>query len=207
MFTQIIRLVVLINDAHSDTMLLGRMAAGEADAFSQLFNRYWDKVYSTALVFTKSGEQAEDAAQEVFMRLWQNRSKATTIDNLDAFLFIATRNFIYNKLSRIKLEEAYSNYLQHQVIHLHAGPETLTEVRELQAIIEAGIQQLPPQQQKAFRLSREKGLRHEEIARQLGISKASVKDYIVKAIAFLRKYLQEHAVLFSSLYFFFSPKK
>ncbi len=183
------------------------MTAGDADAFSQLFNRYWDKVYSTALVFTKSSELAEDTAQEVFMRLWQNRGKAGEIDNLDAFLFIATRNLIYNRLNRMKLEEAYSHYLQYQVTTLHTGPETFAEERELQAIIEAGIQQLPPQQQKAFRLSREKGLSHEEIGRQLGISKASVKDYIVKAIAFLRRYLQEHAAILGSLYLIFSQKK
>jgi RNA polymerase sigma-70 factor (ECF subfamily) len=183
------------------------MAAGEADAFSQLFNAYWNKVYATALAFIKSSQLAEDTAQEVFMRLWQNRDKATEIDNLDGFLFITTRNYIFNKLSRIKLEEAYNNYLQHQLLHFSNGPEILAEERELKEIIEAGIRELPPQQQKAFRLSREKGCSHEEIAQQLGVSKASVKDYIVKALAFLRKYLQEHAALLTSLYLFISQKK
>lgn len=171
------------------------MAAGEEDAFNQLFNIYWDKVYATALVLSKSSQLAEDIAQEVFLRLWQNRGRTDTIENLEAFLFITARNLIYNRLSRIKLEIAYNNYLQYQFSTLDKDIEARAELRQLREIIAAGICQLPPQQQKAFRLSREEGLNHEAISRQMGVSRATVKDYIVKAIAALRKYLQEHATL------------
>lgn len=171
------------------------MSAGEEEAFNQLFNIYWDKVYATALILTKSNQLAEDIAQEVFLRLWQNREKANGIENLEAYLFITARNLIYNRLSRIKLEIAYNNYLQHQFSTPGKDIEALAEFRQLRGIIAEGIQQLPPQQQKAFRLSREEGLNHEAISRQMGVSRATVKDYIVRAIAFLRKYLQEHATL------------
>lgn len=186
---------------YTDHTLLIRMAAGEEEAFNQLFNIYWDKVYSTALVLTKSNQVAEDIAQEVFLRMWQNRHKTDIIDNLEAFLFITARNLIYNKLSRSKLEEAYTIYLQHHLTVSDPDTETQTEFRQLKTILEAGMQQLPPQQQKAFRLSRENGLSHEEISRQMGVSRATVKDYIVRAIAFLRKYLQEHAGLLILLSF------
>ncbi|PSL24030.1 RNA polymerase sigma factor [Chitinophaga ginsengisoli] len=189
---------------YTDHALLLRMAAGEEEAFNQLFNSYWDKVYSTALVLTKSNQIAEDIAQEVFLRMWQNRHKTDIIDNLEGFLFITARNLIYNKLSRLKLETAYTNYLQHHFAPPEPDTDTQTEFRQLQSILEEGMRQLPPQQQKAFRLSRENGLNHEEISRQMGVSRATVKDYIVRAIAFLRKYLQEHAlgllvVLFSRI--------
>ena len=185
----------LTDPRNNDQTLLLRMAAGEEDAFNQLFNIYWDKVYATALVLSKSSQLAEDIAQEVFLRLWQNRGRTDTIENLEAFLFITARNLIYNRLSRIKLEIAYNNYLQYQFTTLDKDIEARAELRQLREIIAAGIGQLPPQQQKAFRLSREEGLNHEAISRQMGVSRATVKDYIVKAIAALRKYLQEHATL------------
>ena len=185
----------LTDPRNNDQTLLLRMAAGEEDAFNQLFNIYWDKVYATALVLSKSSQLAEDIAQEVFLRLWQNRGRTDTIENLEAFLFITARNLIYNRLSRIKLEIAYNNYLQYQFSTLDKDIEARAELRQLREIIAAGIGQLPPQQQKAFRLSREEGLNHEAISRQMGVSRATVKDYIVKAIAALRKYLQEHATL------------
>jgi RNA polymerase sigma-70 factor (ECF subfamily) len=65
--------------------------------------------------------------------------------------------------------------------------------------VESGISRLPPQQQKAFRLSREKGLSHEEISLHMGVSRGAVKDYIVRSITFLRKYLREHALLLIAL--------
>ncbi|MVT12250.1 RNA polymerase sigma factor [Chitinophaga tropicalis] len=171
------------------------MAAGEEEAFSQLFNSYWDKVYSTALLFTKSAQIAEDIAQEVFLRMWLNRATATTIENLESFLFITVRNLVYNKLSRTRLETAYQNYLQYQVALTDMDAEAQTEFRQLREIIEGGISRLPAQQQKAFRLSREKGLSHEEISRIMGVSRATVKDYIVRAIAFLRNYLRDRTIL------------
>jgi len=184
----------LTTSRYTDHTLLLRMAAGEEEAFNQLFNKYWDKVYSTALVLTKSNQIAEDIAQEVFLRMWQNRHKTDIIDNLEGFLFITARNLIYNKLSRLKLEVAYTNYLQHHFTVSEPDTETQTEFRQLKTILEEGMRQLPPQQQKAFRLSREDGLNHEEISLQMGVSRATVKDYIVRAIAFLRKYLQDHAL-------------
>lgn len=186
----------MIDDQYINQSLLHKLAAGDINAFNQLFKVLWDKVYSAALVLTKSSELAEDISQEVFLRLWQNRSNATSIENLEAFLFITARNLIYTRLSRIKLEAAYSTYLRHQVVKPESDTEMKTDLLQLRTIIDTGIRQLPPQQQKAFRLSREKGLSHEEISQQMGVSRATVKDYIVKAIAFLRKYLQEHAPLF-----------
>lgn len=185
----------MTNPVNNDQALLLRMAAGEEESFNQLFNIYWDKVYATALILTKSNQLAEDIAQEVFLRLWQHREKADGIENLEAFLFITARNLIYNRLSRIKLEIAYNNYLQHQFTAPGKDIEDRAEFRQLREIIAAGIHQLPPQQQKAFRLSREEGLNHEAISQQMGVSRATVKDYIVRSIAFLRKYLQEHATM------------
>ena len=180
---------------YTDQLLLQEMAAGSEDAFCRLFDHYWNRVYASALVLTKSSQLAQDIAQEVFLQLWQNREKATDIQKLDGFLFISARNLIFKKMSRLKLEDAYQHYLTY---HANEGAEDTsvpTEFKELQTWVELGISLLPPQQQKAFRLSRERGLSHEEISHQMGVSRAAVKDYIVRSLAFLRKYLREHALL------------
>lgn len=180
---------------YTDQLLLQEMAAGSEDAFCRLFDHYWNRVYASALVLTKSSQMAQDIAQEVFLQLWQNREKATDIQKLDGFLFISARNLIFKKMSRLKLEEAYQHYLTYQARLESGGTSVSTEFKELQTLVELGISQLPPQQQKAFRLSRERGLSHEEISYQMGVSRAAVKDYIVRSLAFLRKYLREHALL------------
>lgn len=180
---------------HTDQMLLQEMAAGSDAAFCKLFDQYWDRVYTTALVITKSPQMAQDVAQEVFLQLWQYREKAAAIQKLDGFLFISARNLIFRKLNRLKMEDAYQYYLSCQFADDVRDAGSPAELKELQHIVETGISRLPPQQQRAFRLSRETGLSHEEISHHMGVSRAAVKDYIVRSIAFLRKYLREHALL------------
>lgn len=175
------------------------MAAGSEAAFCTLFDRYWNKVYASALVLTKSPQVAQDISQEIFLQLWQNREKAADIKSLDGFLFISARNLIFKKMSRMKLEDAYQQYLSSRLTTAANDTEIPAALKELQSLVEAGIRKLPPQQQKAFRLSREKGLSHEEISRQMGVSRAAVKDYIVRSIAFLRKYMHEHALLVAGI--------
>ncbi|WP_295124780.1 sigma-70 family RNA polymerase sigma factor [uncultured Chitinophaga sp.] len=181
---------------YTDQLLLAQMATGSEPAFCRLFDIYWNKVYATALLLTKSPVMAQDIAQEVFLQLWQRREQAMDIEKLEGFLFISARNLVFKKMSRLKLEDAYQQYLSGQPVNAaqHAGE--VTEFKELHSIVEAGICKLPPQQQKAFRLSREGGLSHEEISLQMGVSRGAVKDYIVRSISFLRKYLSEHALVF-----------
>lgn len=183
--------------AHPDTeqALLCRMAAGSESAFCALFDIYWNRVYASALTITKSAQLAQDVAQEVFLQLWLHREKAGAIEKLDGYLFISARNLILRKLSRLKMEDAYQHYLSSRAEGEVSDAGAPAELKELQHIVESAINCLPPQQQRAFRLSREKGLSHEEISLHMGVSRGAVKDYIVRSISFLRKYLREHALL------------
>jgi len=172
-----------------------RVAAGDTAAFDALFRLHWDHVYSVALLASRSADFAKDVAQEVFLWVWKERQQMTTVQNIRAYLYQATRNFILRKLKRATIEENYKRSLSNPLGYItqsESGPETNARLKELQQLIETGIRKLPPQQQRAFRLSREQGLSHEAIAREMGLSGHTVKDYIVKALAFLRKYITQH---------------
>lgn len=175
---------------HSESELLRLLASGDQHAYQVVFERYWDPIYSTALLLTKSPALAEDVAQDVFTMIWEKRAGMAAVDKLEGFLFITARNMIYTKLRKLASGHAYRQHI------LHCFPEQevvradeRAEFRELEQTILAAIQQLPPQQQKAFKLSRFEGMRHEEIAVTMGVSRITIKSYIVQAIATLRKAL------------------
>jgi RNA polymerase sigma-70 factor (ECF subfamily) len=151
----------------------------------------WDNVYSTSLAFLHSTQHAEDVSQEVFITLWHNRHKASEIENLKAYLATIIKFNVYNRLRHMKVEQAYQTYLLRGASLATASPELETSlvVKDLEKSLNNGIAQMPPQQQKAFRLSRENGLTHEEISQVMGVSRKTVKDYIVRAIASLRPLL------------------
>lgn len=144
---------------------------------------------------------AEDITQEVFMKLWQGRQDLPIIKNPENFLFVTTRNLTYNRMKRIKTEDAYIHYLLQMVPEALSGSDALAEYHELHLCIKQGIDLLPPQQQKAFKLSRDKGFTHEQIAREMNITRETVKGYIVRSIAFLRQYLKEHTVMLIAFLF------
>ncbi|HVK49135.1 MAG TPA: sigma-70 family RNA polymerase sigma factor [Pseudobacter sp.] len=186
---------------YNETELLRDISGGDEPSFRVFFNHHWDKVYSTAFMVLRSVQAAEDIAQEVFLRFWKNRRNIPELQSVDAWLFIVTRNLVYSQISRTKTRQAYASYRQNQWPASAEDPAwQLAEYNALKATIEAGISQLTPQQQTAFRLSREQGLTHEEIAAQMNISAKSVKDYIVRSLAFLRKHLQESNALLLAIY-------
>lgn len=180
-------------DGLTEKDLLRQTAAGDAQAFTLLFDQYWDPVYSATLLLSKSPELAEDIAQEVFTRIWERRSELKSIDRLEGYLFIMARNMIYGRLRRELVEEKYRQFLKDYFRNASPVNEFPAELKDLGQALEKAIGALPERQQQAFRLSRFEGLSHEAIAREMGISKTTVKNYIVSSIATLRQVLSENA--------------
>jgi RNA polymerase sigma-70 factor (family 1) len=143
-------------------------------------------------MFTKTPELSEDLAQDVFARIWISREKLAEVENFKSYLFIIARNIFYNSLRSKVYTTSIESYFEQYFGDPSVVPANKAELKELEELIEQGIRNLPPQQQKAFRLSRFKGLKHEQIAAEMGISKFSVKSHIVRAIAALRRHLEDH---------------
>jgi RNA polymerase sigma-70 factor (ECF subfamily) len=188
---------------NTELLLLQQLSEGNKAAFDQLFSANWDLVYSAALVLIKSPEIAGDISQDVFLSLWENRQKVIVIENIKGFLCNSVKFLVHKRLRRMKVEDAYAQYLAYKSSTIPTAPEHehLLITKQLQASLQEGIAQLPPQQQRAFKLSREQGLTHEQISELIGVSKKTVKDYIVRSIAYLRQYLAQYSRFLLSLIF------
>lgn len=180
---------------YEEKELLKQLAGGNRQAFETLYHSYFDRVYSTAFYFLKMADLAEDLTQDIFTGFWQHRERAADIENLEAWLRTVTRNKVLSRISRLKTEQAYLQSLTTAITHGARKNYEVPDYHHLAKLMDTALQQLPPKQQKAFRLSREQGWSNGEIATELGVSKATAKDYLVKAVAFMRKQLQEHAVV------------
>ena len=185
--------------------LLERMSE-ERNAFETMFRENWDMVYSISFAMAKSKTMAEDIAQDVFLSLWENRQKISGVQNVKAFLNTVTKFTVLKRLRRIKVEEAFKQYQAYRsFLNIEfANQEDMLMLKHINNSIQKGISELPPQQQRVFKLSREQGLSHEEIGETIGVSKKTVKDYIVRSLAFLRQRLQSDSLIFIALMFFAS---
>jgi len=170
-----------------ENILLNELAEGNENAFRILFDRYKDKVYSFAFKFTRSLTQSEEIVQEIFLKIWIDRAKMSTVEKLESWLFMVARNKSFNGLKKIAYEYSYR---RNQPSESYADSvEDGLLLKQYQQIVNRAIEKLSPQQQKVYRLRRDEGLKINEIAEQLGISPNTVKVHLTNALNMLRKAL------------------
>ncbi|WP_157760966.1 RNA polymerase sigma factor [Chitinophaga caeni] len=182
---------------HNEKKLLFRLSAGDPGAFRTVFETYWDHVYGAALALVKSPAVAEDIAQDIFTQLWERRANLPGIQNFKAYLYTLAKNRILDRFRHLSTQQQYRKHIYNYMNECDTERvDELAEARDIQRILENAIQSLPPQQQRAFKLSRFNGLNHDEIAQAMGVSKVTIKSYIVQAISTLRKVLAKQPVPF-----------
>jgi RNA polymerase sigma-70 factor (family 1) len=172
---------------YSETAMLLQVAAGDELAFRQLFDRYRAKLFTYILKITASKEAAEDAVHDVFLKIWQHRAKLHTIDNLNAYIFRMAHNHACNVLKRAAKEVLVMAELEKADPLNHENPAQSLARKEIRQFIHEAVNRLTPQQKQVFLLSRENGLKQEEIAAQLNISILTVKKHLTNALSQLRQ--------------------
>ena len=172
--------------ANIEQDLLKRIADGDEAAFRELYDRSWNRLYSFAISWLKSGILAEDVVQDIFLKLWIRRAELNAIKNADNYLFILCRNAVLNLMEknavRQKGGEEIASSLESPLL-----PDAALQLKEMKTTINQLVEKLPTQQRLIYKMSREEGLTHDEIAQRLGILKETVKNHMVRALNTLRK--------------------
>lgn len=179
-----------IDNMKSEKALLIRIAQGDEKAFRQIFEKYQKKVFAYACHILKSDTLAEEVVYELFLMVWQHKS-LDRIDAFEAYIQVATRNQTLKKLRKIRLQQK----LNAQVMVNWDESRNTTEERilfnETQRILAEAIENLPPQQKKVYELCKTEGLRYEQVADRLALSRLTVKTHMQLALRYIRKYLVE----------------
>jgi len=190
-----------LNSSFDENKLLHELSQGSELAFTELYNRYKNLVYGTALKITKSKVLAEEVVQDVFLKIWQNQEKAAEITNFENYLFIISRNHIFDMIKKIARETNLASDITYKN---SASDDTDTAIKDDQynVILNQIIEQLPPQQQKIYKMAKMEGLSHQKIGENLGISTETVKKHMAQALKFVRFKISPYMNLFMSLFLF-----
>lgn len=173
-------------ELYTEQNLLLQVANGDEYAFQQLFKKYWPQVYGAALHLTRSPEQAKDLAQDIFLKLWDGRSKLCDVKKMDAYLYMMSRNHIIDHLRKKVFQVSNIDFLVNYFQDDAVLEQDKLEYQELENAMHTAINALPRKVQDVFKLSRFEGLTHEQIAAKLNISVVSSKTYIVRALQYIR---------------------
>jgi RNA polymerase sigma-70 factor (family 1) len=180
-----------------DQKLYNDLRCGKEYAFATVFDRYNRLLYTLAYRFLKSGEEAEDAVQYVFMKLWEQRGTFSFESGVRSLLFTILKNYILNELRHrsVVFEKYYE--ISQQMNDTDDGFLSQFEDNEFKKSLYVAIGKLPPQKQKICLLKIEYGLSNQEIADKMRISVPTVKSHYTQAIKMLRQELESLIVLFS----------
>jgi RNA polymerase sigma-70 factor (family 1) len=195
------------SDLHNSKELFVRIAAGDGEAFSELFRIYFEQVKRNATKVLKSEFWAEEIVQEVFMQVWTNRDKLNQIEVPASYLFKITANRCIDRIRRQELG-IKMQYLVSRVLHKEENSfqENLYDLDHTERLIKEAIQLLPAQGKLVFELHRNEGLSYQEISTHLQISRNTVRNHMVTNLNSIRSYLREkgqiYLLLFGVWYFF-----
>ncbi|MBO9632388.1 MAG: RNA polymerase sigma-70 factor [Chitinophagaceae bacterium] len=179
---------------HTNPELLSRIATGDQEAFAVLHQQYWDEVYSLALAFLKSPDQAEDIVQDVFLKLWIKRATLPSINEFRPYFMVMVRNEIINYLRQMaQRNKKHAQYVSDNSINpSQLFPATDSDTA---AIIKKALSELTERQMLIFSMSRDEGLSHEQIAEKLGVSKKTVSNTITFVLNHLRTTLYQRGLM------------
>ena len=183
-------------DNAEDFALMARIGAGEHAAFRLLVERHQHAVIGTVAKMLGSSNEAQDIAQQVFLRIWRNATNYRPEAKFTTYLFTITRHLVFNETRRRKRKQEVSaderEDQAHQMLESDPAhqPDAQVLQAELQQAVDAAIAALPEAQRLAVVLRRYEQVSYEEIATVQQLSVAAVKSLLFRARTSLRESLR-----------------
>ncbi len=169
---------------YEDKELLCLVSQDDEAAFTELYNRFWKKLFVVAYNRFKELQQAEDIVHDVFASLWANRKKIE-IEFVDNYLASAVKYMVLAKIKKIQRERMYNNTAT--PVQVYELPiETSLHYKRILEIVKTEVEKLPEKCRLIFKYSRDEGKPVKQIARELNLSPKTVENQLSKAIRHLR---------------------
>jgi RNA polymerase sigma-70 factor (family 1) len=170
--------------------LLQQIARGDESAYTLVFNHYSKQVFNAAMLYLKDTTPAREVVQEVFLKIWLKREGMSDVEDLTAYLFILTRNHIYDSFKRqAALVKVLDNFVQLQPSAIEDTDHRLQD-RQYDHLLHRAVSTLPPERKKVY-IARKEGLSNEEISHKMNISIHTVKKQMQLAVQTLRSFVKQ----------------
>jgi RNA polymerase sigma-70 factor, ECF subfamily len=193
-------LTIAEDNALSDEELMGRIARSDEQAFEILVRRHQRHILN--LIYRSIGDriQAEDVAQEVFLRVWRAAADYEPKSKFTTWVYRIAVNLCLDALKKAHRRQPFADFYADAdnpnnndgVLNGYdsaRSPEELLIDAEESGRIFATLQNLPPNQRLAVILAKFDGLSYGEISRILGCSVRAVESLLVRAKKILRERL------------------
>lgn len=169
---------------------------GDEKSFEILFHKYYKFLCQYAAKIINDDSAAEEIVQDFFVKIWEKRETLNIETSVKNYLFRSVKNLCINYIQHNKTKYNYAKKVISEIENNFSDDDSFPET-ELSQKIEESINSLPEKRKEIFRLSRQEGLKYQEIAEKLNISIKTVETQMSLAIKTLRDKLKNYSSFFS----------
>lgn len=188
----------------SERALVQQAKAGDRDAFAVLVTAYEGKIYNLAFRYLGNREDAMDASQEIFLRVFRFLPGFQEESGFSTWIYRIGVNVCKDMLTRrsrrneqsLDIHDENEESRPVEVADCRYDPEQIAEGKELRKVLASAISTLPEQQREMIVLRDIQGLSYEEIATVLSLEPGTVKSRLSRARENLRKKLLQNGNIF-----------
>lgn len=175
-----------------EDVLIDRFKAGDQSAYEMIFRFYYPGLVLFASQYVMYEEDAEEIVQDFFVRVWQKRDQVNQTGTLKPYFFTSVKNsslnFLYKQKHQHKLIQEIVKISENNLLY---QPDVFV-MSDLQDAIRKAVNALPPKCREVFILSRINGLKNEDIANKLNLSKRTVETHVSNGLKQLRIELKDY---------------
>ncbi|RKR80709.1 RNA polymerase sigma-70 factor (ECF subfamily) [Mucilaginibacter gracilis] len=170
--------------------MLLRLQAGDRRAFDHIYRQYKDRIYGSLLKLVRVDDLAEELLQEVFFKLWLNRTNLSDVQSFSSYLYRMAANLVADFYRKAALDKKLIQRLTYTMTELYDHIEDHINFKESNVLIEQAISSLSPQRRMVYNLCKVEGKSYQEVSQILGISTSTINDHLVKA----KRAIQKHFI-------------
>lgn len=174
--------------------IIEELTEGNQEAFRMVFKAAYPQVRAFSKGFTKNDADADDIAQQVFIKLWTKRAILANVRNFETYLYTITKNTVLNHMASQKAFMVDISDVRNLSTE-NTSPLEQIEASDLQLLIDMTVENMPLQRQAVYKLSRVEGLSNDQIAEKLGLQKKTVENHLNLALGEIRKVLKMFILL------------
>ena len=165
--------------SYDNKLLVSLLTANDERAFTEIYNRFWKKLFAIAYNRLKEIQVAEDIVHDAFASLWVNRQKSE-IESLENYLATAVKYMVLARIKKLQRERLYKADHTTPVIELPV--ENAIHYKRILEIVLHEVEKLPAKCRLIFKYSRHEGMPVKQIAEELQLSPKTVENQLNKAL-------------------------
>lgn len=183
----------MIDKSSPDPKIMEAIRDDDVQALEVLLERYWERLVHYVMRMSEGFDEAEDIAQEVFVRVWEHRSRWSSDGSAQAYLYTIARNLVLLRSRRKEVRARKAEEIRTRIDRV-ATPDEEASFEQCRAVFKEALMALPERRREAFTLVRLQGLSIREAAEVMGVTGRTVTNQVYLATRCLEEALRDFLI-------------